>query len=201
MAYQQFVIFAGLCMLVWFFAIYFWPRMFLVMFKRAILTQGGGEGPIPVNTLYTQLPMLFADPLHPPAGASKLWTTGVNHDTLVTIGWLDLGRGPQVLNVPEMAGRYYSVQFNDPSRNENFAYVGKRTTGTGFGKYLISGPRWHGKAPEGMTRICSPNNAVLVIGRTLVEDESDLQAAYTLAKDIQLFPLSGLRMGEAEQLQ
>lgn len=59
--------------------------------------------------------------------------TGVNHDTLLTVGWLDLRKGAQILRVPEMAGRYYSVQFNDPSKNANFAYVGKRTAGTGAG--------------------------------------------------------------------
>ena len=68
----------------------------------------------------------------------------MNHDTLITVGWLDLSKGPQVLHVPDMAGRYYSVQFTDPSNNTNFAYVGKRTTGTEAGDYLISGPGWKG---------------------------------------------------------
>ena len=49
-------------------------------YKRAILVQGGGDGAVPVNTL-------FADPLPAPASASNLWTTGVNRDTLVTVGW------------------------------------------------------------------------------------------------------------------
>jgi uncharacterized protein DUF1254 len=35
-----------------------------------------------------------------------------------------------------MAGRYYSVQFTDPSNNTNFAYVGKRTTGIQAGYYF-----------------------------------------------------------------
>ena len=88
-----------------------------------------------------------------------------------------------------MAGRYYSVQFNDPSKNVNFAYVGKRTTGTGAGVYLVSGPRWRGTVPKGMTQISSPNNSVFVIGRILVYIDSDLQTAYDLAKQIQLAPL------------
>lgn len=190
MAYVHLFIFGGVCVAVWFLGIYFWPRIFLLMFKRAILVHGGGEGPIPINTLYTEPQALFADPLHPPAGTSKLWTTGVNHDTLLTVGWLDLRKGPQILQVPDMAGRYYSVQFNDPPTNANFAYVGKRTTGTGAGEYLISGPRWRGAAPQGMTRIISPNRSVLVIGRTLVERDSDLPAAYALAKQIQILPFT-----------
>ena len=102
----------------------------LYAYKRAILVKGFGDGPIPVNTLYTEPQALFADPLHPPASASKVATTGVNRDTLLTVGWLDLAKGPLVLHVPNMSGRYYSVQFTDPSNNTNFAYVGKRTTGT-----------------------------------------------------------------------
>ena len=117
-------------------------------------------------------------------------TTGVNHDTLLTVGWLDLSKGPQVLHVPDMADRYYSVQFTNPSDNTNFAYVGKRTTGTQAGDYLITRPGWNGQVPSGMTRISSPNNSVLVLGRVLVESDSDLSTAYDLSKQIQLTPLS-----------
>lgn len=174
----------------WFLFTYFWPRMLLSVFKRAILAKGFGDGPIPVNSLYTESQTLFADPLHAPASASKLATTGVNRDTLMTAGWLDLSKGPQVLHVPEMAGRYYSVQFTDPSKNTNFAYVGKRTTGTQAGDYLITGPGWKGQVPGGMSQISSPNNSVLVFGRVLVVSESDLPTAYDLAKQIQLTPFS-----------
>jgi hypothetical protein len=167
-----------------------WPRLILSVYKRGILVQGGGDGPIPTNTLYTEPQEIFADPIHPPASASKLMTTGVNRDTLLTVGWLDLRQGPQILHVPDMAGRYYSVQFTDPSNNTNFAYVGKRTTGTKAGDYLISGPGWKGAVPQGMPQITSPNNAALVAGRTLVESNSDLPAAYALASQIRLTPLS-----------
>ena len=188
-AYEHLAIFGGVCVAVWFLVIYLWPRIFLSVFKRAILVNGGADGPIPINTLYTVPQAIFADPLHPPAGTSKLLTTGVNHDTLLTVGWLDLRRGPQILQVPAMAGRYYSVQFNDPSKNANFAYVGKRTTGTGAGEYLVSGPHWEGTVPQGMTRIVSPNNSVLVIGRILVYSDTDLPIAYDLARQLQIAPL------------
>ena len=188
---EHWLLFGSVMIAAWFLFTYFWPRMLLSVYKRAILVKGFGDGPIPVNTLYTEPQTLFADPLHAPASASKLATTGVNHDTLLTAGWLDLSKGPQVLHVPDMAGRYYSVQFTDPSDNTNFAYVGKRTTGTQAGDYLVSGPGWEGSVPSGMMQISSPNNAVLVIGRVLVESDSDLSTAYDLSKQIQLTPLSG----------
>lgn len=165
-----------------------WPRIILYLHKRAIVVKGFGDGPIPVNTLHTEPQTLFADPLHPPASASSLATTGVNRDTLVTAGWLDLRKGPQVLRVPDMAGRYYSVQFTDASNNTNFAYVGKRTTGTNAGEYLIVGPGWTGVVPRGMTQISSPNDAVLVLARVFVASESDLEAAHALSTQIQLAP-------------
>jgi hypothetical protein len=193
MEYDHLLIFGLVMVAAWFLFTYFWPRMMLYAYKRAILVKGGGDGPIPVNTLYTEPQTLFADPLHPPASASKLMTTGVNRDTLPTVGWLDLKKGPQILHVPDMAGRYYSVQFTDPSKNTNFAYVGKRTTGTQAGDFLITGPGWKGQVPIGVAQISSPSNSVLVLGRVLVYSDSDLSAAYDLSRQIELTPLNRRR--------
>src|SRR5512137_708738 len=181
MKYEHLLIFGAVCIVTWFFFIYFWPRLLLSVFKWGILVKGFGDGPIPVNTLYTEPQALFAEPLHLPASASKLATTGVNRDTLMTAGWLDLSQGPLVLHVPDMNDRYYSVQFTDPSKNTNFAYVGKRTTGTQAGDYLITRPDWKGQVPQGVKQISSPNNSVLLLGRVLVYSDSDLSTAYGLS--------------------
>jgi hypothetical protein len=191
MPYENLFIFCAAAVAVWFLVIYFWPRIFLNIYKRAVLTKGF-EGPIPVNTLATEPQSIFADPLHPPASASRLATAGVNHDTLLTVGVLDLSYGPQILHVPDMAGRYYSVQFTAPN-NSIFANVGTRATGTRAGDYLVTGPGWKGKVPSGMKQISSPNNSVFVLGRTLVYNDRDLPTAFVLAKQIQVTPLS-LRM-------
>ena len=172
---------------------YFYPRIvYNNVFEKAIVAKGFGEGPIPVNTLYTEPQKLFAEPLaSQSASSSNLMTTGTNRDTLLTAGWLDLSKGPQVLQVPAMPDRYYSVQFTDPSDGTDFAYVGTRTTGSKAGDYLITEPGWKGTVPQGMKQISSPNNSVLVIGRVLVKSDSDLATAYDLSKQIQLTPLSG----------
>ena len=190
--YQHVLLFGSVMVAACSLVVYFWPRIMLSLYKRAILVKGFGEGPIPVNTVYTESQAVFVDPLGAaPGSGSNLMTTGVNRDTLASCGWLDLRNGPQVLHVPDMGGRYYSVQFTDPSNNTNFAYVGKRMTGTQAGDYLISGPGWTGSVPQGMTRISSPNNSVLVVGRTLVESDADVSAAYALSKQIHLRPLGG----------
>ena len=181
-------VFCSVAVAAWFLVIYLWPHLLLNVYKRALLTKGF-EGPIPINTLATAPQGIFADPLHPPASATRLATTGVNHDTLPTAGVLDLRSGPQVLHVPERAGRYSSVQFTAPNTTV-FAYVGKRTTGTQAGDYLITGPGWKGQVPSGMQQIASPANSVFVIGRILVHSDSDLPTAHALAKQIQIVPLT-----------
>ncbi len=187
---EHLLLFSSIIVAAWFIFTYLWPRLLMIAYKRAILVKGGGDGPIPINTLYTEPPALFADPLHPPASTSKLMTTGVNHDTLPTVGWLDLSKGPHVLHVPDMVNRYYSVQFTDPSKNINFAYVGTRTTGSQAGDYLITGPKWKGQVPSGLAQIFSPTRSLLLLARVLVKDNSDLPTAYDLSKQIKLTPLS-----------
>ena len=88
-----------------------------------------------------------------------------------------------------MAGRYYSVQFTDPTSSANFAYVGKRTTGTGAGDFLLCERTWTGSVPTGMPRIEVPHRSALVIGRVFAADDDDRQVAVALAKQIELRPL------------
>jgi hypothetical protein len=164
--------------------IYLWPRLTVNGFKRAILRHGLGGGPIPVNTLYAA-----SSTSSPSAPQGSLLATGTD-DLLYVAGWLDLRKGPQVLHVPEMGERYYSVQFTDPSDCANFAYVGTRTTGTKAGDYVLGGPGWKGEIPANMALIPTPNDSVLVIGRVFVENESDLSTAYGLAQQIQLTPFA-----------
>lgn len=173
--------------------IYFWPHFFYVAATRAVVERGLGikAGGIPVNTLYT-LPALAS-----PLLSKSPWVLTGNRDTLYTGGALDLSKGPQILYVPDMDGRYYTIELVDPWLGI-FADVGRRTGVKRGGDYLISGPGWKGVVPKGMTRIVSPNNSALLIGRVLVEDDRDLSTAYKLAKQIQIAPLTN-RQAESQQ--
>src|SRR5579859_3323688 len=144
MKHRHLVIFGSAIVVAWalgaFLFVYFMPRFVSNIYKDAILQKGFGQGPIPINTLYTEPQNLFAEPLAAQsASGSNLLTVGVNHDTLYAVGWLDLSNVPLVLHVPDFSGRYYNVQFTDSSEID-FAYVGTRTTGTQPGNYLITGP-------------------------------------------------------------
>lgn len=164
--------------------IYFWPRITVGGFRRIFTTRGLGGGPIPVNTLYA----VPESPSQSAASGSVL-ATGTD-DLLYLGGWLDVKDEPRVLHVPEMDGRYYSVQLTDPASGANFAYVGTRATGTAAGDFLLCAPAWSGTVPAGIARIDVPHRTALVIGRVFVADEQDRPAAYGLARLIRLAPLA-----------
>ena len=162
--------------------IYEIPPLIYNLWEQGIVQKGLGGGPIPVNTLWTEpnlpSPSLNSNPL----------AAGANRDTLYTVGVLDLSKGPEILSVPNMAGRYYDIEFVD-SRGDDFAYVGSRTTGGQAGNFLISGPGWQGTLPGGVTQIASPDNKVLFVGRVLVQNDSEVSTVYGLSEQIHLTPL------------
>jgi hypothetical protein len=163
--------------------IYYWPRITVAGFKGAILKRGFGGGPIPVNTLYAVRDRSSQ------SASTSLIGTGTD-DVLYLGGWLDVNAGPRVLHTPAMNGRYYSLQFTDPTSGANFAYVGERTTGTGAGDFLLCEPGWNGVVPTGLTRVDVPHHAALLIGRVFAADEDDRRIAYALAQQLQLTPLT-----------
>jgi hypothetical protein len=187
-AHHHFLVFAAVALVAWlagtFAFVYFQPQLFYRGVRRAVVRGlGFKKGGIPVNTFYA-----FSALASPSLSKSDLVLTG-NRDTLYVGGALDLGEGPQVLHVPDMAGRYYSVELFGPWLDV-VAIVGRRTTGTRASDYVIVGPDWQGVVPEGMTKIVSPSNSLLVIGRVLVEVDGDLSTAYDLARQIQVAPLA-----------
>jgi hypothetical protein len=115
--------------------------------------------------------------------------TAPNNDTLYSSAWLDLSQGPLVLHVPDTAGRYYSLAFMDFYTN-NFAYVGRRTTGTKAGDFVIVGSRGQGERPAGIPVIAAPTNGVWLLGRILVSGVEDLPTVHALQNQLTLTALS-----------
>jgi hypothetical protein len=74
----------------------------------------------------------------------------------------------------------------DPTSGANVAYVGKRTTGTDAGDFLLCERTWTGSLPREMIRIEVPHRSALVIGRVFAADEEDRLVAYGLAQQIRL---------------
>lgn len=114
--------------------------------------------------------------------------TTPNNDTLYFGAWLDLSGGPQVLHVPDTGGRYYSLQFLDFYTN-SFAYVGKRATGTGSGKFLIVGPGWTGQSQ--IPVIKASTDHVWLLGRILIDGPEEYETVHALQDQFKLSPIAG----------
>ena len=148
------------------------------------LEKGIGGGPIPVNTFSTA-PNLF----NPNSTKTNRLVAGGDPGLLYSGAILDLSKGPLVLSVPAMGGRYYDLEFVD-MRGEDFAYVASRMTGGQAGTFLISGPDWQGIVPAGVTQLKSPDNSVILFGRVLVQNSSEVSIAYNLSIQMKLTPLN-----------
>ncbi len=111
----------------------------------------------------------------------------INNDTIYSIAHVDTSGGPVRLEVPDAAGRYYVLQFVDAWTN-NFAYVGRRATGTAAASFLLVPPDWDGSAPGDVTVIRFPTAIASIIGRWAVEGEADLPAVRALQEGLTLAP-------------
>jgi hypothetical protein len=120
-----------------------------------------------------------------------------NNDTLYSSAFFNLATEPLVLELPDTNGRYYVAHFMDFYTN-GFAYLGKRTTGTKAGTYLLTGPGWKGTLPANMKRIESPTNAGWLLARILIDGPEELAAVHALQDQFHLTPLS--RWGRKELL-
>ena len=111
-----------------------------------------------------------------------------NSDTLCCQTQLDLKKEPVVLVVRPVSDRYSTFQFLDAYSND-YAYLGQRTTKGTAGTYLIIGPDWKGKVPEGMITIWTPNLAWLV-NRIVMKGSADLPNVHAIQDKIVVKPLS-----------
>jgi hypothetical protein len=115
--------------------------------------------------------------------------THPNFDTLYSTGWLDLTKEPVVISVPDTHGRYYLLQLLD-MWTDTFAGIGKRTTGTGAGNFVLVGPGWQGDLPQGLQRIDAPTAFVWVIGRTRTDGPQDYDAVHKVQDGYKMTLLS-----------
>jgi hypothetical protein len=137
--------------------------------------------PIPDNTLfsYNEFPdHTFRQVVAP------------NNDTNYSLAFLELSRDAVVIEIPDTRGRYYVFPLQDAWTN-NFFLPGKRTTGTGAQKYLITPPGWTGETPSGLTRVEAPTQLVWAIGRIQVNSPDDQRDfVYPLQQQFKLQTLS-----------
>src|SRR5205085_1333646 len=118
--------------------VYGFPLVMMDLTKEAaIAVPTAGETTAPINQFAVMT-------RYPDASFKAVARTGL--DTLFAVAWADLDKEPFVLSVPDTGGRYYVIALFDMWSNV-FASIGKRTTGTGAGSFLIAGHGWQGHPP------------------------------------------------------
>src|SRR5215471_1258700 len=162
--------------------IYFYPLVIMDVTRKHFTNieadKKFGRGPMNTFThARTFPPAMFRGATHP------------NFDTLYSLSWLDLTKGPVVISVPDTHGRYYLLQMLDMWM-DTFAGVGKRTTGTDAGNFVVVGPRWQGELPQGLQRIYAPTPFVWVIGRTRTDGPQDYDAVHKVQDGYKITLLS-----------
>jgi hypothetical protein len=146
------------------------------------VAEGATLGRGPMNT-FTHVPIF------PPADFRDV--VRPNFDTLYSIAWLDLTKEPMVVAAPDTHGRYYMLPMID-LWSDVFACPGKRTTGTGPGRFGVVPLGWQGKLPDGVQRIDAPTPYVWVIGRTQTNGPKDYEAVHKVQAGFTVTPLSQL---------
>ena len=114
----------------------------------------------------------------------------ISLNSLWTTGWVDLEQEPIVLSVPDTKDRYYVFSIMN-MWTDVFGSVGKRTTGTGPGAFLIVGPKWQGTAPAGIKQTFrSPTRYAWLLGQTQANGPDDFAAVNAIQAEYKLTPLS-----------
>lgn len=97
-----------------------------------------------------------------------------NTDTRYSITFYNLEHGAQVLTVPAIKDRYWSMNITD-GYLANEPYICSRLGDVNGGTYLLTGPGWKGEVPDGMIHRKNPQNNFFSLLRIFVTDpETDM---------------------------
>ena len=117
-----------------------------------------------------------------------------NHDTLYSVGQIDLSAGPIVIQTPPTAGRYSVVQLTD-AVTDVAAYVGDGAAARTGETAVLVAPGWRGTLPPGLVVVRPATSLLWLLGRTLVSGPSDTAAAVALLSRYSLTPLGAFLAG------
>ncbi|TGD99441.1 DUF1254 domain-containing protein [Methylobacterium nonmethylotrophicum] len=162
--------------------IYGYPLVTVEMTRRVLTNVAAPEGK---NAPMGQFANLRTYP-----DAKFRAVTAPNADTLYSSAFLDVGKEPYLLSIPDEDGRYFLMPMLSAWTNV-FAVPGKRTTGTGPQTYFIAGPGWSGSVPTGTRLIQAPTSLIWIIGRTYCTGTpEDYRAVHAIQDQYRLVPAS-----------
>jgi hypothetical protein len=168
---------------------YFWGWPLVNSFNRrtafASVPEPGLRGGILPNAPVGQVCML-TDYI----SADQRFVTCSNQDVAYGFGFGALDDQPVVMQVPDFGDRFWVYAAWD-ARTDSFAQLGKQyVTKPGF--YLMVGPNWNGKTPNGLSGVFrSPTELAAFCPRVFLDDTAeDRKAILPVLSQVVVYPLS-----------
>ncbi|SLK08844.1 DUF1254 domain-containing protein [Novosphingobium mathurense] len=120
---------------------------------------------------------------------------GPNNDTLYSLIWMDLKKGPFVFEAPDFGERYYTFSLNAADSTSSDS-LGQRTHGGKLPPLFIHGPDFAGSTPAGMVDVTSPTRYFELAGRTLTTGtDADYAKVHALQNAMKLRTYADWRHG------
>ena len=167
---------------------YFWAWPLVNIYNRRVAFTPVQEmayvGPVvqaPLNRL-----TMFTDYVDPAERAIAC----PNQDVVYGLGVLALDLTPVVVQVPDFGQRFWVYQVVN-LRTDGFTQLGAMY-GTKPGFYLLAGPHWKGKVPQGITRVFRSSTSTGIVAPRIFQDdtEADKRAIQPVLEWIVMYPLS-----------
>ncbi|OXA80176.1 Uncharacterized conserved protein [Flavobacterium aquidurense] len=113
-----------------------------------------------------------------------------NQDVVYGFGITDFTKDALVVQVPDFGDRFWVYQVCN-QRTDGYAGLGKMY-GTKPGFYLLTGPKWNGKVPDGITGVfkCDTDLGIVIPRVFQTDDPADKKSIQPLIQKIVMYPLS-----------
>ncbi len=114
-----------------------------------------------------------------------------NQDVVYGMGLMNFDKeAALIVQVPDFGDRFWVYQVCD-QRTDGFAEIGKMY-GSKPGFYLLTGPNWNGKIPDGIQKIfkCSTSLGLIIPRAFQSDDVADKLALQPTLTQIMMYPLS-----------
>ena len=110
-----------------------------------------------------------------------------NFDTLYSMAWVDVSKGPVTLTIKPGMDRYYLLPLMD-MWTDVYAVPGTRTMGQAGAKFLFVSRDWKGKAPADTEVIRAPTTLSWLLARIQTNGPKDYAHIHELQQAITLTP-------------
>lgn len=168
---------------------YFWTWPMVNIYNRRLIfeqiTEPGLMGGLVPGAPVNRLSMLsnYIEPMERIVACP-------NQDVVYGAAIAAFDKSPVVVQVPDFGKRFWVYQVVD-IRTDAFAQLGAMyDTKPGF--YLLVGPDWNGKVPEGISKVfrCATNTAFIIPRVFLSDAVGDLEEVQKLTQGINVYPLA-----------